>query len=301
MVRHVTIAIVVAALAPLEEIDTAQGQRRSAPTSTTAVVESNPVSLGNGDYVLVARNGRELSLQLTQAGQTAVWKIVPRPLHSDVAALPDRWGPDGVNARITEITLTRWSRPSLLAAVKVSRGRETVFWCLSFPHVIRSTEGTEELRPKAVALLKGGPEDRVLALSGSANSPAITLVTGKISKNEPGKIEAGAIAFEWCGSPEHARVGRFQPDYAANSQGEAEHKERLKSPPSSRKARHKVRSSRHPHPVVQNPISRDRHCACRPPLASEPRLYSPSKDRPLAGGRLSASGRGRQSACRPAA
>ena len=147
-----------------------------------------------------------------------LFKKTPADVRKAIATPKDRWPSEEKHGRITEIALARWSRSSLLAVVKFSRGQETVFWCLGFTHVMRPSEGQKKLAPKAVVITRGGPADRVLALSGNLNPPAITIVTGKLSTTRPGVIVHGTIAFEWCGFLEYARVGKFKPEYPSDNE-----------------------------------------------------------------------------------
>jgi len=179
------------------------------------VVKSGPVSLGDGDYVLVARGGHELSLQHVGTDGTSEWSIKPKELQNENVALGVRWPIDEIGGRITQIVLARWSRPSLIAVVRISRGEKTEFWCLGFRHVVASSRGKNELAPRAALAIQGDAEDRVLALSANIDPPAFTIVTGQLSKTNPNAVEQGAIAFEWCGFEEFARAGRFKPEYPA--------------------------------------------------------------------------------------
>ena len=81
-------------------------------SSSDKVVRSAPVSLGEGEYVLVARNGHELSLQHIRPKRTSEWKISPKELRKENASLKERWPSDAKNGQITQIALARWSRHS---------------------------------------------------------------------------------------------------------------------------------------------------------------------------------------------
>ena len=143
--------------------------------------KSEPVSLGSGDFRLVARGGRRLVLEHSTHERAIEWEVDPEELKSDDASRQDSWLSEGQNARITEIALSRWSRTSLVAVVKVSRGSAAAFWCLTFEHTERYN-GESTVAPGAALLLKGDAKYQILALSGSRNPPAITALIGKRSK-----------------------------------------------------------------------------------------------------------------------
>lgn len=177
----------------------------------SSIVKSSPVSLGNGDYTLVSHGDCELYLQHAGAHSTAEWKITPMVDSNR----KDVWPSESKGFQITEIALARWSRSSLLAVVKVSDGREAKFWCLSFKHLSKLLQESNQVTAPAVVVTSGNTKERILAVSGSVDSPAITIVTGTLSESSPGTIDRGTIVFEWCGFPEVASAGRFKPEYLA--------------------------------------------------------------------------------------
>lgn len=186
------------------------------PERASRDLRSERVSIGEGDYRLVARGTRKLWLEYfdTDGSKKIEWKVRPTEYKSEDKSRWDSWIRDGQVADITEIALSRWCTTSLVAVVEVSRGMESTYWCLTFEHVERY-EDDGECRPGAAVCFKGS-EGRILALSGTRNCPAITVVIGRRSLTNPGAVEAGVILDHWCPSPGFidARVGRFEPQYA---------------------------------------------------------------------------------------
>lgn len=186
------------------------------PVAQEPAIHSEPVSLGNGDYVLVCKGKMQLLLEHRGSDGTSVRQVQPHTLQSEDVSRKTAPFLTGRNDKITEIALARWSKRSLVAVVKVVDGQDVTFWCLTFAQARSFFEKSDEpMQPTVALLTKGSHGDRILALSGSRNSPTITAVIGKFSNRRPGAIDSGRIAIHGCPNPGaiDARVGTFIPEY----------------------------------------------------------------------------------------
>jgi hypothetical protein len=173
---------------------------------------SEPVSLGEGDYFLVLRSSGELFLEHQLRGKTSEWKVKPQQLESTDPSRQNKWR----ESQICEIALARWSRESLVAAVKTCDGPDATFWWLTFDKV-ESHARNSEMAPFAAFMSKGSRDDRILALSGTRSAITVTAVIGKLSTARPGAIESGVIVMHGCPNPGaiDGRIGTFTPAYSA--------------------------------------------------------------------------------------
>lgn len=184
----------------------------SADDAPAAVVpKSAPVSLGDGDYRLIADRTDKISLTYTSKTTSRQWQIKPSPLERETPKL--LWPDDAAPHVIRQVVLVRRKSESLLAVVKTVHEHQVFFWIFELPNIVECDASVKELRPFAVLLSVGRSGERILAVSGDINPPAFTVVTGIISETNPGEIEAGSITFEWCGFVEYALTGEIKPSY----------------------------------------------------------------------------------------
>lgn len=191
----------------------------SAMGESGARVHSQGVSLGRGDYNLVSPNGIDLQLEYSHDGRTVQYQVLPQEMVSkEQLKRGERRIPIGKGGTITEIMLARWHHFSLVAVVKVGTGPNATFWCLTFNEVGRY-KSEQLLRPYAAIAANGTRDDRILAVSGDRDGPAITIVIGKLSAGRPGAIDSGMIVMHGCPNPAaiDARLGHFVPEYKHES------------------------------------------------------------------------------------
>ena len=190
------------------------------PVRNRRPVGSELVSLGEGDFILISENRHDLQLRHMLRGNTSVQNVKPHfsPLNSQGSKLSDdetnKWPPEHVKGEIAEIALSRWSRTSLVAVVKLCNGKESVFWCLTFD---RSTieRKTPDISPFASVIANGSCEDQILALSGTRDPPTIAAFIGRKSLARPGTIDSGIIFIDGCANAGAlvGRLGSFKPEY----------------------------------------------------------------------------------------
>lgn len=176
-----------------------------------SVVKSALVSLGDGDYCLSATRTNDLSM--THRSKTGNRKWIIKPRASEGESGKDLWPEDSASQKVSAIALARRKSGSILAVVKTVKDGKSFFWAIKLIQFDEAVEGIKELRPIAVLLSAGRPEEKILAVTGDINPPSFTVVTGVISETRPGQIECGSITFEWCGSVEDALTGQIVPEY----------------------------------------------------------------------------------------
>lgn len=181
-----------------------------------SAVRSESVSLGDGDYRLVARNRSELLLEHEIGGKVSRWPIEIQKEQPATGQSDESWG----NDEVREIALSRLSRAALVAVVNVkSRDKdEATFWCLTILNVKEVSAKRAVLTARAGVIAKGSKEDRILALSGNRFLNSITAVMGRWSESQPGAFESGTIFFQGCPSfgSMGGRTGKFKTEYAAS-------------------------------------------------------------------------------------
>jgi hypothetical protein len=196
---------------PSQELTPGKGDKR--------MPRSEGVSLGDGDYVVAARESGELFLEHHSRIQKSEWKLKPTLHQSSNLALRGDWATETKEGKIDEITLSRWSRNRLMAVVKVGHGNEATFWCLTFSNAKLLLENRDDAPPFvtfAAVLAKGSRENRIMALSGTRDAGSITAVVGRSSESGSGSIDEGIMILNVCPYPAavDGRVGRFKVTYA---------------------------------------------------------------------------------------
>jgi len=180
------------------------GGRCGADDTTT--VASEYVSLGEGDFRLVAEPGKGLVLQHEHGELTQSCIVVPKFVGAE---------PNAAAKTVTEVALARWNRTSLIALVEMSDGDDATYVCLTFADV--DIGGAETMRePTAAIMMHGKRQDKILALSGDRMGPSIVAVIGRLSTTLPGgALDSGQIVFHGCPNPAAVggRVGSFVPQY----------------------------------------------------------------------------------------
>lgn len=174
-------------------------------------VRSEPVSLGAGEYSLTADAENHLTMEFKDKEQTLVQTIRISDLTKSDVDAPGKWE----NGKICDIALSRWSKTSLVAVIKVREGDTSRFWCLTFVKIGEKEKSGDELRSSASIIFRGSPDDKILALSGTRDSITITAVIGRFSNTRPGELESGFIVIDYCGTPgaTGGRGAMFTPEY----------------------------------------------------------------------------------------
>ncbi len=179
-------------------------------------VLSTKVSLGHGDYTVVSKGGRDLFLQHSEGDSIREWRIRYRDVLSKSQHFAQLQPLEKRKSAITNLSLARWSSNSLLLVVKEVDGDRSLFWCLGLTKLDPSMALENELSGNAKFLMDGDQRDRVIALSGDLQPPAIAIIVGKQSESKPNEFESGVIAFEWCGDLDVLRAGQFIPRYSGS-------------------------------------------------------------------------------------
>jgi len=172
------------------------------------VTKSQQVEIGNIAYRAVARDGQSLLLQQTTAGKIQEYGIVFTTVGRNDRK--DRNGSDSPKFKadkynIHSIVIDNWSQKSLVGVLKVSVADKVQFWCFTIKH--RQLDAMADamfVKAEIHFLTEGVPADRVLALSGNTDPPAIAITIGALSETTPNVVENGKFFFDGCGHPETA-------------------------------------------------------------------------------------------------
>lgn len=184
------------------------------PVQNENLVQSELVSIGHGDYMLIAREKTGLLLRHSSLHGTITYTLKPIVIEPS----PDQKKSQWPNSRIEEIALSRWSRKSLVAVIKtraLHAGRSTSFWFVTFNGTNLPPKHPEQPITQVSFICDGSPDDRILAVSGTRNSPAITALIGTWSESADQVLDSGMLAIHGCPSPNAASplVGHFRPRF----------------------------------------------------------------------------------------
>lgn len=159
---------------------------------------SNTVLIGDVEYLAEARKDGNLYLRRTQKKVVHEWKLVCKDGGS--VAQPPTGNESSVKFHgVKVLSLAHWSSESLLLVVQQIDGDSSSFSVIGLSHVPRFDVNAAEIFEDSYHILVGSPKDSIIAVSGETRSPAVTIVIGRLSEDEPNTIEAGYVAFDWCG------------------------------------------------------------------------------------------------------
>jgi hypothetical protein len=165
-------------------------------------VRSERVSLGRGDFWVIATDDNTLRLVHELDNKLVEQKIIPSPI------------PAGT---IRDIALARFGNRGggLVAVVKVRLADTVEFWSLTLSGLDHET-AEDAISAPAARLMSGHATDQILALSGTRKGTIFTVVVGTMSEKRPGTIDTGTILIDGCPfpTPSNGRIGQFRPTYA---------------------------------------------------------------------------------------
>lgn len=181
------------------------------PTQSAGVeqqgIGSGRVSLGHGDFVLRFREGMGFVLENETQGRRWPVKLLVGSENKEESLL-DKAKKD--HAKVEQVELARHSRDSMICVVKTRAAHDAEFTVFTF----RSSQlNATELNLAERYSFKSDRRDSILAVSGTVNSPLVTIVTGIFSNTEPGAVTTGTVTIEVCGMIESARTGTFKTEY----------------------------------------------------------------------------------------
>lgn len=179
-------------------------------------VESNPVSLGDGDLTLelqVTDNASTLVLRHTQLGGNITLRPVECHLNSESFPndKPRQWDPGTVR----QIVAGRYQQSGMLFVIRTQNDEETAIWCgLIFP---MSGESDGPLIATFDYLTACEPSYRILSASGIGRMAAVSIIIGEMSGEVPGGVSRGIVITNYCayatGSLSDSQIGHFTPIY----------------------------------------------------------------------------------------
>jgi hypothetical protein len=186
-------------------------------------VVSGPLSFGNGDFFMISSTGETLKLEHRQDSVTRQWEVTPTSAKGKLNSHSFFEG------KISQLAIARWSKTSMIAVVKTVSNNSAKFWAISFPKFSEKCFEEQYFSPKCHFLCEVAIEHDILAVSGTVNSPAYTILVGAISSEAPSKIETGTIFFEPCGFIDEASGSSFRIEAKTDEKGTTEPQQRNES------------------------------------------------------------------------
>lgn len=159
-------------------------------------VQSEPVSLGHGDYRFRYSREGGLILEHQSEGERPTRSLRPIVETTGSPVFKN-------NDRVLDIALSRWMSSSLIGVIhsRDDHGDSFTFVTVKSPEAHGSS--VKGVVAKAFGCKPGA---RIVALSGSRRGDAVTLVVGQLESSDTGGvITSGKILFHGC--PDPAPVG----------------------------------------------------------------------------------------------
>lgn len=157
-------------------------------------IRSEKVSLGKGEYRILATEDAALTLELTEGDSVKKGKIDFQNTEESLGSAQEMRKAH----KVTSVALCRWSSGSLAAVVKLVSESKASFWLVTIErrHLNESKDGC--MAAVASPIYRGDSRYRVLAFTGNRQGDTIVVMIGEMSADRPGSIESGCVFFHDC-------------------------------------------------------------------------------------------------------